>query len=69
MNATIHPDDAFKVWHRAGRKQPWRVVAMVATKPAAARRMFDLMTGRGGDWLVTAPDAVDPNVKPAHLRR
>ena len=31
--------------------------------------MFDLMTCQGGDWLVTAPDADGPNVRPAHLRR
>ena len=60
---------AWRVWSRPHRRQPWRVVATAPAKPAAARIMFDLMGGKGGDWLVTAPDATDPNIRPAHLRR
>ena len=59
----------WRVWSRPGRRQPWRAVATAPDKPAAARAMFDSMTDLGGDWLVTAPDATDPNVRPAHLRR
>ena len=70
MKATIHETQAvWRVWSRPGRGHPWRVVATAASKPAAAKAMFDLMTDLGGDWLVTAPDAADPNVRPAHLRR
>ena len=69
MKSTIHETQAeWRVWSRPHRRQPWRVVASAATKPAAARAMFDLMTDLGGDWFV-APDATDPNVRPAHLRR
>ena len=70
MKSTIHATQAeWRVWSRSHCRQPWRVVATAPTKPAAARAMFDLMTDLGGDWLVTAPDATDPNVRPAHLRR
>ena len=70
MKAMIHETQAvWRVWSRSGRRQPWRVVATAASKPAAAKAMFDLMTDLGGDWLVTAPDAADPNTRPAHLRR
>ena len=60
---------AWRVWSRPHCRQPWRVVDTAPTKPAAARIMFDLMAGKGGDWLITAPDALDPNIPPAHLRR
>lgn len=61
--------DAWKVWHRPDGRTPWRVVGAAANKVAAAKLMFDLMAGGGNDWLVTAPDAPSPNVRPAHLRR
>jgi len=67
--ATPDPFDDWRVWHRADRKDRWRVVATATTKAVAARMMFDLMTDRGGNWLVTAADAPGPNVRPAHLRR
>ena len=63
------PSNAWTVWHRAGRKQPWRVTTLAGTKPEAARVTFDQTTGVGGDWPVTAPDAANPNTRPAHLRR
>ena len=66
---TPETQDAWRVWSRPHRRQPWRVVATAPAKPAAARIMFDLMTGKGGDWLVTAPDATGLNIRPAHLRR
>ena len=70
MKSTIHETQAeWRVWSRPPRRQPWQVVATAPTKPAAARVMFQLMTGKDGDWLVTGPDATDPNVRPAHLHR
>lgn len=59
----------WRVWSRAHHRHPWRVVATASSKPAAAKLMYDLMTDSNGDWLVTGPDALDPNVRPAHLRR
>ena len=59
----------WRVWSRPHRRQPWRVVATAPTKPEAAKLMFAAMTDLDGDWLVTAPGADSPNVRPAHLRR
>ena len=59
----------WRVWSRPHRRQPWRVVASAPSKPAAAKLMFDAMTDAGGDWLVTAPDADSPNVRPSRLWR
>ena len=64
------PSAAFKVWHQLHRRWPWRRVASVPSAREASDRMFALMDAlAGGDWLVTAPDAADPNRRPAHLRR
>ena len=61
---------AWRVWSRPNRKKPWRVVATAPSKPGAAKVMWESMgDSPGGDWLVTAPDAINPNVRPAHLRR
>ncbi len=70
MKSTIHETQAeWRVWSRPHRRQPWQVVATAPTKPAAAKATFDLMTDLGGDWLVTAPDAADPNTRPAYFHR
>ena len=69
MKSTIHETQAeWRVWSRPHRRQPWRVVATAPTKPAAGANHVRPDDRPRRDWLVTAPDALDPNIRPAHLR-
>ncbi|HTU19244.1 MAG TPA: hypothetical protein VMG10_14385 [Gemmataceae bacterium] len=62
-------DDAalgFVGWHRAGKGERWRPLVEAETESDAFSRLLD--AAKGGDKTVL-PRGVDPNKKPATMKR
>ena len=56
----------FVGWHRPDKRSPWRAIVEADTEAAAFDQLLDNVPG--GDKTVL-PAGVDPNDKPATIRR
>jgi hypothetical protein len=64
-NTTATPT-SWTGWHRPGPGARWQVIVTADTEDAAFQRLLDFV--RGGDKTVL-PVGIDPNTKPATIRR